>query len=256
MAQEKLLRDFTDEEKGAYISAIASLATADRTASEEEHEFLQAIADSAELSREQVDKINAAADDTTGQSLKASLDALKTSELRYSLLADLVAFAEADQDYSAQEKAHVDEMAAYLNITQEQADTIKQFVHKAATTDLSEEDLQQPVNALGMNQQFQAAGLNMGSITKGLLAIAGPMILQRLLSRRGMAGGGGGLGGMLGGMLGGGLGGMLGGGGRTTGAGGMGGMGGGLGSLISILSGGRGVGSTGGLLGRVLKGGF
>jgi hypothetical protein len=67
---------------------------------------------------------------------------------------------------------------------------------------------------------------------KGVLAIAAPMIIGRMLGGRSR----GGLGGGLGGMLGGGLGGMLGGGG---GLGGMMGGGGGLGSLIGMLSGGR-----------------
>ncbi len=236
MRDEKLLRDFSDEEKGAYIGAIASLATADRTASAEEHEFPQALADSAELSAQQVEKINAAADDTSGLALKENLDRLKSSELRYSLLADLAAFAEADAEHSAAEKENIDQMAAYLGIQPAQVNAIEQFVHKASTSQASPEEVTQPgfLQSLGMDQKFQAAGLNMGSITKGLLAIAGPMILQRLLSRRG---GGGNLGGMLGGS------------GRPGGVGG-------LGSLISILSGGRGIGSTGGLLGRVLKGGF
>lgn len=244
MAEEKLLRDYNDDEKGAYISAIASLATADRTASGEEHEFLQAIADSAELSAEQVDKVNAAADDTTGQQLTSSLDTLKNSELRFSLLTDLVAFAESDNNYSEEEKTNIRKMAEYLNITPEQVSTINQFVHKASESNITPEQAREPgfLNALGMEDKFRSAGINIGSITKGLLAIAGPMILQRMLSRRGMNSGGG-LGGILGGILGGG-GGMRGGG---TGSGG-------LGSLISILSGGRGIGGAGGMLGKILKG--
>ncbi len=256
MAQEKLLKDFNDEEKGAYISAIASLATADRTASEEEHEFLNAIAASAELSGQQVEKINAAADDTSGKELTGSLDVLKNSELRFSLLTDLVAFAESDQNYSAEEKANIEKMAAYLNITQEQVNVINQFVQKASAEDVTEEQASQPgfLSALGMEDKFKSAGLNMGSITKGLLAIAGPIILSRLLSRRGGGGVSGGLGGLLGGILGGG--GLGGGAGAGSSRGSSGGMGGGLGSLISILSGGRGIGNSGGLLGKVLKGGF
>lgn len=248
--EDKLLKDYDDQEKGAYISAIASLATADRTASEEEHEFLQALADSAELSGEQLSKITEAADDTTGQHLKSSLDVLKNSELRFSLLADLVAFAESDSHYSEEEKANIHKMAAYLNITQAQENTIKQFVQKASAANIPPGQAGEPgiLNALGMEDKFKSAGINVGSITKGLLTIAGPMILQRLLSGRGRGGSGGGLGGLLGGMLGG-QGGMLGGGTRNSGTGG-----GGLGSLISILSGGKGVGGAGGMLGRVLKG--
>ena len=36
MESEKLLKEFSDREKGAYLGAIASLATADHTATEEE----------------------------------------------------------------------------------------------------------------------------------------------------------------------------------------------------------------------------
>jgi hypothetical protein len=96
------------------------------------------------------------------------------------------------------------------------------------------------LSSLGLQDKMQSAGINTGSLFKGLISIAGPMILGGLLSR--------GLGGRrssggLGGALGGGLGSSLGG-------------GGGLGSLIGMLSGGRGLGSAGGLLGKVLGGRF
>ena len=38
--EEKLLKDYSDTEKGAYIAAISSIATADRTAGEDELDFL------------------------------------------------------------------------------------------------------------------------------------------------------------------------------------------------------------------------
>jgi hypothetical protein len=66
----------------------------------------------------------------------------------------------------------------------------------------------------------------MNSLTKGLLTIAGPMILASLMNRRGRSG--------LGGMN-------------------MGRNMGGLGSIISMLNGGRGYGGTGNLLSRILK---
>jgi uncharacterized tellurite resistance protein B-like protein len=261
---EKLLKDYTDSEKGAYLSAIASIATADRTASEEELEFLEALADAAELSPEQKVNIREAAQDTSGRDLKTHLNVLKGSELRFSLLTDLVAFAESDQEYSPEERANVEKIAWYLDISPEQFSTINQFVQKAATTEVSEEQVQQQgfFGALGMDDKFKKAGLNMGSIAKGLLGIAGPMILASLVSRGLGNRGGGLLGGMLGGSGGGGLGGMLGGaggglGGMLGGGGGLGGMlggGGGLGSIIGMLNGGRGIRSTGGLLGRMFGG--
>jgi uncharacterized tellurite resistance protein B-like protein len=237
--EEKLLKDYSDAEKGAYIAAIASIATADRTASDEELDFLETLADAAELSTEQKMNIKNAALDDTGQELKSNLEVLKNSELKYSLITDLVAFAEADQEYSPEERTSVERIAWFLDINPEQFSTINQFVQKAAT---AEGDVNQQQGLFGMEDKFQKAGINIGSITKGLLGIAGPMILGSLVSR-GLGQRGGGL-----------LGGMLGGGGNLGGAGGM--LGGGLGSIIGMLNGGRGIKSTGGLLGRVLGGGF
>ena len=50
---EKLLKDYSDMEKGAYLGAISSIATADHSASEEEIEYIMALADSADLSEDQ-----------------------------------------------------------------------------------------------------------------------------------------------------------------------------------------------------------
>ena len=246
--EEKLLREYSDSEKGAYLAAIASIATADRTAGEDELDFLETLAEAAELSPEQKMSIKNAALDDSGKDLKNHLDVLKNSELKYSLLTDLVAFAESDQEYSPEERKNIERIAWYLDINPEQFSTINQFVQKAATADVNEEPSQQGL--FGMEEKFKKAGLNFGSITKGLLGVAGPMILASLVSR----GLGNRRGGLLGGLTGGGgLGGMLGGSG-----GGLGGMlgGGGLGSIIGMLNGGRGMRSTGGLLGRVLGGRF
>ena len=262
---EKLLSDYTDQERGAYISAIASIASADRSASEEELDFLEELADSADLSPEQREKVKHAAVETSDEDLRYSLDILKSSELRFSLLADIIAFAESDAEYSAGEKSEIDAIARYLNITPQQVSTINEFVHTAATTEVTEEEVEKQgfLGSLGMEDKFKNAGINPGGMMKGLLSFAGPMILGALLSR-GLGGrrGSGGLGGMLGGLAGGGLGGMLGGSGGLgsilgTGSAGLGemrgntGMGGGLGSIIGMLNGGRGMKSSGGLLGRI-----
>ena len=265
----KLLSEYSEQEKGAYISAIASIATADRNAGEEELDFLEELADSADLSPEQREKVRNAASNTSDEDLKSSLDILKTSELRFSLLADLIAFAESDTDYSPGEKSEIDEIAKYLGITQQQVSTIKEFVQSSANTDLDNENMeQQSFLGSGMEEKLKTAGINPGGMLKGLLGFAGPMILGALLSR-GLGGrsGSGGLGGMLGGLAGGGLGSILGGGeapgglgeifgGAARQSGGLGGMlggGGGLGSIIGMLNGGRGMQSTGGLLGRIFK---
>ena len=237
---EKLLKDYSDVEKGSYLGAIASIATADRTASEEELDYIMALADSAGLSEQQKNAVERAATELSGEELKRCLDNLKSSDLRFSLVTDLIAFAESDKNYTLEEKANIEKIAQYLNINKQQFSLLDQFVQKTAETNAAPEEMQQQgfLGSLGLEDKFKNSGINFGSLTKGLLGIAGPMILGSLVSRglRGRGGGGG-----LGGMLSGGLGGMLGG-------------GGGLGSLTSMLSGGRGLGSTGGLFSRILRG--
>lgn len=249
---EKLLKDYSDVEKGAYLGAIASIATADHSATEEEVEALRELCASADLSPEQEESVVMAAQNLTGDDLKNSLDVIKQSDLRFSLVTDLISFAESDQSYSAEEKSHVEKIAQYLNINQNQFSALNQFVQKTSNSNIDAEEVAKPgfLSSLGLDNTFKSAGLNMGSLTKGLLSIAGPMILARLLSG-GMGRNRGGMGGGLGGLLGGGLnpfGGNQGFGGRSSS--------GGLGSLISALSGGRGFRSSGGLLSKILGRGF
>lgn len=255
-----ILDGYSDREKGAYLAAIASLSSADRSASEEELQYLDALAESANISEEQKAMVRSAAQSVSGEDLQASLEVLKGSELRFSLLSDMIAFASADGDYNAEEKANIDRMAQYLGVNQQQVSLLDQFTKKAVQEAPSPADENADPNflsGLGFGDKMKSAGINTNALFKGALGVLGPILLAQMFRRRGgggmMPGGGGGL---LGGLLGGGRsGGMMGGGMLGGGGGGMLGglLGGGL--LGGLLGGGRGFGSTGGLLGRVLGGG-
>lgn len=242
MEQTTILAGAPDAEKGAYLAVIASLATADRQASEEEMEYLTALCESAELPEQQTQQVHAAASENSDIHLQRNLDLLKSSELRFSLVTDLITFAKADQNYSASEQQHIQQIARHLGVDQNQFSLLNEYSEEAAQL----EDPQQAASPnflakSGMQQKMQSAGINTNGLLKGLLSFAGPMILASMLRRRGGGGMmGGGMGGMLGGLLGGG---MMG--------GGMGRGGGGLGSLIGMLSGGRGMSGAGGMLGRM-----
>jgi tellurite resistance protein len=232
---ETILEGYSNPEKGAYLGAIASIATADREASPEELEYIENLCDAAQLSETQKQAVRRAATELSGEELNHCLDILKKSELKYSLLADLMAFAKSDNNYSEEEQQNVAKISRYLGIDQQQFSLLDQF---------AEESVQQhePVNAQGvlggsLGNQLQSAGINTGSLFKGLISIAAPMLIGGMLSR-GLGRGGGGFGGGLGNVLGG------------------GGRGGGLGSVIGMLNGGRGMGSTGGLFGKIFGGGF
>ena len=231
---ETILKNHTDMEKGAYLGAVASLATADHVAGEEEKEFLLELAGSAGLSESQTEAVIRAATELTGDELQRCLDVLKTSDLRFSLVTDLISFAESDKTYSDEEKANIEKIAKYLNINEQQYSLLDQFVKKTNEQNVSAEEVSQPgfLSSLGLEQKFKNAGIDIGSITKGLIGIVGPMLLAGMVSK-----------GLRGGI-----------GGRNDFRGSGFGMdgGGGLGSIISMLNGGRGFSGTGGLLSRIL----
>lgn len=217
-----MLEGHSDLEKEAYIGTIASIATADRQATEEELDHISELCGAASLPAERQQAVMDAARGTSGVELTHYLDILKTSELRYSLVADLLAFAKTDENYEESEQQHVSRIARYLGLDEQQYSLLSQFAEKASE---SPEAGPQMLSS-GLGGKLQGAGINTGSLFKGLLGTIGPMLLAGMLSR----GRGGGLG--------------------------RGMSGGGLGSLIGMLggSGGGGLGSAGGLLGRILGG--
>src|SRR5690349_24495310 len=104
---DRILAGYTDREKGAYLGAIASIATADRSASEEELNHLRTLAQAAELSPEQEAAVVRAAEEMSPEELKKCLDILKTSKLKYSLVADVMTFAKVDGNYTEEEKENI-----------------------------------------------------------------------------------------------------------------------------------------------------
>ncbi|TCZ70154.1 TerB family tellurite resistance protein [Flaviaesturariibacter aridisoli] len=237
---EHILEGYSNLEKGAYLGAIASIGTADRTATDAELEHLDTLSEAAGLDDEQSAMIRRAATELQGDELNRCLDVLKNSDLRFSLVTDCIAFAEVDGDYGADEKAHIQKMADYLGVDQKQFSLLDEFAHEAKAKAADPETAASPqfLESSGLGRKMESAGINPSKLLKGMLGVVGPIVLAGMLS------GGRRRGGLFGGMMGG-LGGSLIG-------GGMGGLGGGLGSLTGMFGGafrGGGFGRRGGLLG-------
>ncbi len=259
-----LLKDHPIEERGAYLGALATIASADGNATAEELEFLKMMSEAAELPDNMQQEIIQIAQNPSQISLQRCLDTLKQSALRFSFVTDIISFAKSDGQYSPEEQQRIQEISNYLGIDQKQFSILDQFVDKANTAKQQGEDPTSPafLNKSGFGDMFKNVGISPQMVT-GMLGILAPIVLSRMIGGRrhgGMMGGMGSMGGgLLGGLLGGGMGGL--GGGMGGFGGGMGG--GGLGSIISILGGlnGRrgygsmGGGGLGGLLGGILGGG-
>lgn len=238
-----ILTGYSDQEKGAYLGAIASLATADRKASDEELDHLEMLAESAGLTVMQREAVLRAAEELDGSELLRCLDILKNSELRFSLVADLITFAELDNDFSPEERANIQKVSEYLGVNKSQYSLLDQFVQRTSQSNKTPQEISRPgfLESLGLKDQFSKAGINSGSMGRGVLGMLGPMVLGGLISR--------GLGGRRTGNVSGGGFGSLGMGRNIGRSGGMGGFG----SIFSALGGGRSSSGMGGLLSRFLR---
>ena len=237
----QLLQNYSEAEKTAYLSAIASLATADRQASPAEGAFLQALCQQAGLSAGSTQQVSAAAQDSTNTSIQQHLDVLKGSDLRYSLVTDLISFSRADGAYSNDEETMVGKMSEYLGINQQQQQTLETVVDQAATVAHDPQDPAKEGFFSSIGDKLSSVGIPKGALMAGLLGVVAPMVLSKVMgggSSNASTGYGdqnsSGDGGGLGGLLSGGMGGLLGGAAQS----GMGGLLGGL--LGNVMGGGAG----------------
>lgn len=222
------LQSYSLAERKAYIQAIASISTADRAASPEELEYLTALSNEIGIPEADRETIMGSAKETDDDSLFGSLEVLKNSELRFSLLADLISFAESDQEYHEEEKKSVEKIATFLNINPQQVEVLNEYVDETKKAESNTDSAgQQNFSALsGIQEKLKASGIDIGSLAKGLLATIGPLILARVMGGRRSGGMGSGFGsGGLGSLISG-----LGGGSRSTGSGGI------LGNILSKLT--------------------
>ncbi|MEO5892056.1 MAG: TerB family tellurite resistance protein [Ferruginibacter sp.] len=223
----KILTGISDEEKGAYLSAIASIATADSRATQTEIDHLTHLCEAADLSAEQQQLVLNAAMDPGGEGLLPALDLLKGTDLKYSLLTDLLAFAKSDGNYSEAEEHSVQKIADYLGVDETQFGLLDQVAQNAHTTSNNSEQVSANGLLGSLGDKLKASGIDGGGLLKGLVSIAAPLIISKMMNRNNSNTNAGNTG--LGGLLG----------------------GGGLGSLFSMLSGGKGMSGAGGLLGKI-----
>src|SRR4029078_3782387 len=158
-------------EKGAYLGAIASIASADRSASPLEIQYLSDLCDAAELSERQTAAVIQAATEESGNDLPKCLDVLKNSDLKYSLVTDLMAFARSDGDYTDEEKDNIEKISKYLGLNERQTSLLDEFTDKATAIEPAPQEVSRPgfLSALGLKDKMQSAGINVKGFLKGLL---------------------------------------------------------------------------------------
>lgn len=220
------IKDYPEQEKTAYLAAVASMATPDDKASPEEEEFLADLCEEAGLPQHDKEEVIMQARSPKNDGFERHLDFLRNSDLKYSFVVDILSYAKADGNYTEDEKRKIHRMADRLGISIEQYNALQEYVDKAAQAQGEEASKEGFLENTGLKQKFNDLNIPVNGLLTGLV---GSMLMSGLMGRRRS-------GGLLGGLLGGG-------GYRRRG---------GISSLVGMLSGNRGYRRSGGLLGRLL----
>lgn len=225
-AGKQSLNDYPEQEKTAYLVAVASMATPEDKASAEEEEFLADLCEEAGLTQQHTEGVIREARNPTNDGFERSLEFLRNSDLRFSFVVDIISFAKADGEYSEAEKQKTHRMADRLGISIEQYNALYEYVEKAENAQGEEASEEGFLEKTGLKEKFSKLNIPVKGLLTGLV---GSMLMRGVMGRRYHRRG------LLSRLLGGG-------GYRRRG---------GLSSLVGMLSGNRGYRRSGGLLSKL-----
>jgi len=126
--QKHPLLKATEQEKIAYISIVASIASADNNVSSDEIDNLLKLCDQVNLSSDGVGKVIAAAKDPNSAPIKQYISELKNSELKYTLIADMYFLGYADDELTDDEITEIKSISSKLNVKKDQVEAIAKYV--------------------------------------------------------------------------------------------------------------------------------
>jgi len=122
------LSAYADDEKKAYLCVVASLAAVDSDVTDEEISNLRQLCRKVDLSKRSVGEVLATAEEPRTAPIKEYIARLATSDLRFTLLTDMLFLAYADRDYTLEERTEVSRIALELKVTSEQLRAIEDYV--------------------------------------------------------------------------------------------------------------------------------
>ncbi|MEM9488181.1 MAG: hypothetical protein AAGC55_03495 [Myxococcota bacterium] len=117
-----------ESERVDYLIAVASMAATDHVISAKELACLEAMCDGLKIATDGKARVLEAAHAPDQVALDSILDSLRTSDLRYALLVDAIAVAEADRDVGQHESDELFALAQKLDIPPAQAVLVRRYV--------------------------------------------------------------------------------------------------------------------------------
>lgn len=120
------LLEYTEQERLALISCIASIATLDKVANEEEIEFILALVEAADLDALKMKTVVDAAKDPQNKALKGTLEPIAQSEDSLHFFAnEVLPFIRSNKELNNQKK--IRHIIEELGITETQYSTLENF---------------------------------------------------------------------------------------------------------------------------------
>lgn len=123
--------DIPLDERVAYASVVAAMAAADTDFAPSERERLEELCEALALPEPETAQVIAAAEQPSDEAALQAVVSLKRSFLRFTLYADCLMIAYADDEVVPAEEAALTELAGALDIGEEQAKALRAFVEAA-----------------------------------------------------------------------------------------------------------------------------
>lgn len=191
--KEHPLKNYPEEEKVDYLAVVGSMASVDGEVTDDEIAQLREFCKDAGLSGGAIGRVVASTEAPDNVRVEEVISRLSESDLKFTLLTDLLFLAHADEEVDAEEEDRIDEIAAELNIEQERLEAIRKYVSavvEARNSDAEKNLGEAAANALA---NVAGAGVPIGAVaaagTSGLSAAGMTSGLAALGLGLGMAGG-------------------------------------------------------------------
>ena len=169
-----LLTSYSQGDKVAYLSIVASIASADHNVSDEEIAHLRKLCKSVEISSKGLGTVISAAEHPSKVNVVKYIKDLSSSDLRFSLMTDIIALAFADDEFTSEEETKITAMAKTLKIKPDQLAAIKKYIEAVRSAQTS----------TGTADSLKKLG---GDVTAGLAASGVPIAAVAIAGYSGLS---------------------------------------------------------------------
>ncbi len=166
MEENNPLLNYTEEQRAAYLTVLSSLSLADGEVDDEEAQLVEQMCKDSQLSfKPKMQVLNAlyTPDDTD---VEASLDTLKETDLKFSLVADILKLVQADGEFTPDEVKEVAMLKSSLLLSDAQYDAVNKYVEMASSL-TSEGITSDFLEKSGLDKKFAELGIPADTFSAG-----------------------------------------------------------------------------------------